>query len=117
MLTTEERQRNPLLKKLHIDGPLLLGLLALAVVSLFVVYSAGGENQDLVMRQAVRVSAAFAGMFIIAQFPPRFFERFSPILYCIGLLLLVAVLLIGEVGKGAQRWLDLGQSPFNHPNS
>lgn len=108
MLTTEERQRNPLLKKLHIDGPLLLGLLALAVISLFVIYSAGGENEDLVMRQVIRIGAAFVGMFILAQLPPRFFEKFSPILYGIGLLLLVAVLLVGEVGKGAQRWLDIG---------
>ncbi|MAK71576.1 MAG: rod shape-determining protein RodA [Idiomarina sp.] len=108
MLTTEERQRNPILKKLHLDGPLLLGLLALAVTSLFVVYSASGESEALVWRQAIRVSAAFVGLFIIAQFPPRFFERFSPILFGFGLLLLVAVLLFGEVGKGAQRWLDIG---------
>lgn len=108
MLTTEERQRNPLLKKLHIDGPLLLGLLSLAIISLFVVYSAGGEDRDLVIRQAIRVGAAFVGMFVLAQLPPRFYERFSTPLYLIGLLLLVAVLLVGEVGKGAQRWLDLG---------
>ncbi|RUO77220.1 rod shape-determining protein RodA [Idiomarina seosinensis] len=108
MLTTEERQRNPLLKKLHIDGPLLMGLLALTVISLFVVYSAAGENQDVVVRQAIRVSAAFVGMLVLAQLPPRFYEKFSPILYLIGLGLLVAVLLFGEMGKGAQRWLDIG---------
>ncbi|WP_404402339.1 rod shape-determining protein RodA [Idiomarina seosinensis] len=108
MLTTEERQRSRVLKKLHLDGPLLLGLLALAIISLFVIYSAAGESQSVVIRQMIRVGAAFVGMFILAQLPPRFFEKFSPLLYLLGLLLLVAVLLFGEVGKGAQRWLDIG---------
>ena len=53
------------------------------------------------------LSAAFVGLFIIAQLPPRFFELFSPILFGFGLLLL-SPLLVGEVGKGAQRWLDIG---------
>lgn len=108
MLTTEERQRSRLLQKLHLDGPLLLGLSALAVISLFVIYSAAGESQAVVIRQAIRVTTAFVGMFVLAQLPPRFFEKFSPVLYLLGLLLLVAVLLFGEVGKGAQRWLDIG---------
>lgn len=108
MLTTEERQRNALLQKLHVDGPLLLGLVALVTLSLFVVYSASGESQALVTRQAIRIGVAFATMFVLAQLPPRFFQRFSPVLFGFGVLLLVAVLLFGEVGKGAQRWLDIG---------
>lgn len=108
MLTTEERQRHPLLKKLHLDGPLLLGLLTLCVASLFIVYSASGQNMDMVIRQAIRIGAALATLFVVAQLPPRFYERISPLIYGLGVLLLIAVLLIGEVGKGAQRWLDLG---------
>ncbi|MAD54903.1 MULTISPECIES: rod shape-determining protein RodA [unclassified Idiomarina] len=108
MLTTEERQRHPLLKKLHLDGPLLLGLLTLCVASLFIVYSASGQNMDMVIRQAIRIGAALATLFVVAQLPPRFYERISPLIYGLGVLLLIAVLLVGEVGKGAQRWLDLG---------
>ena len=108
MLTTEERQRHPLLKKLHLDGPLLLGLLSLCIASLFIVYSASGQNMDMVVRQAIRIGAALATLFVVAQLPPRFYERISPLIYGLGVLLLIAVLLVGEVGKGAQRWLDLG---------
>ena len=45
MQTTEERQRNPWLAKVHLDGPLLLGLIALAIISLFVIYSARWARQ------------------------------------------------------------------------
>ena len=39
---------------------------------------------------------------------PATLRRWSPWLYGVGLLMLIAVLVFGEVGKGAQRWLDLG---------
>jgi len=108
MRTTEERQRNPILARLHIDGPLLLALLALSAVSLVVIYSAGGQNQDLVIRQATRIGFSFAVMFAIAQIPPSTFKRVSIPVYVIGVVMLILVLLIGEVGKGAQRWLNIG---------
>jgi rod shape determining protein RodA len=34
-------------------------------------------------------------------------QRWSPWIYALGLLLLIAVMLLGDMGKGAQRWLDL----------
>ena len=60
---------------------------------------------DMVVRQAIRIGAALATLFVVAQLPPRFYERISPLIYGLGVLLLIAVLLVGEVGKGAQRWL------------
>lgn len=108
MLTTEERQRNPLLKKLHIDGPLLLALLTLSVLSLFVVYSASGQDTDMIQRQSIRILASFVVLIVLAQIPPRALSRLAVPLFVAALLLLVAVLGFGEVGKGAQRWLDIG---------
>lgn len=108
MRTTEERQRNPILAKLHIDGPLLLALLALSAVSLVVIYSAGGQNQDLVIRQAIRIGFSFAVMFALAQIPPSTYKHVSIPVYVAGIIMLILVLLVGEVGKGAQRWLNIG---------
>lgn len=101
-----------LLQQFHIDLPLLLGLLALAVTGLFVLYSAGDQNMELVTRQGIRLLIAFAVMFAIAQFSPDSIEHWSPWLFGLGLIMLVAVLAVGDVGKGAQRWLDLGLFRF-----
>src|SRR5664279_1184105 len=47
-------------------------------------------------------------MMSIALVDIRFIARFSWVAYAIGVALLVLVLKVGHVGKGAQRWLDLG---------
>jgi len=51
-------------------------------------------------------------MFVIAQIPPAAFQRNSLLLYLIGVLLLALVLVIGDTGKGAQRWLVIAGFRF-----
>jgi len=101
-----------LLLQFHIDLPLLLGLLALAATGLFVLYSAGDQDMELVTRQAIRLLIAFVVMLTVAQLSPDSIEHWSPWLFGLGLIMLVAVLAVGEIGKGAQRWLDLGLFRF-----
>lgn len=100
------------LEKLHIDWPLLLSLLMLMTLGLFVIYSAGGQDMALVTRQIIRLGIGLGVMFFVAQIPPLFYKRWAVIVFIIGLLMLLAVLLFGHVGKGAQRWLDLGFMKF-----
>ena len=99
-------------RDMHMDWPLLSGLLMLSGVGLMVLYSASGQDTDLLWRQSLRLGLAFGVMFVLAQIPPHHLERWAPQLYGLGLLLLVAVLLFGITGKGAQRWLDLGVITF-----
>jgi len=96
------------LRGLHVDGPLLTGILAILAVGLAALYSAVGQNTALLISQGVRMLAALAALLIMAQVEPVFLRRASPWIYGAGLLLLVLVLTTGDVGKGAQRWLDLG---------
>lgn len=96
------------LRRLHLDGPLLSGLLLIIGFGLFVLYSAVGKNLDLWIGQCVRLGVALVAMFIVAQIPPDLLRRWAPWGYALGLGLLVMVLTGGEVGKGAQRWLDIG---------
>ena len=93
---------------MHFDAALLFGLLAVSALGLFVLYSSAGGDDRLVSRQIIRLGIAFGGMVLVAQLRPQWLLRWTPWLYGLGLALLVAVLVVGDVGKGAQRWLDLG---------
>ncbi len=98
----------PLAQRLHLDLSLLFGILVLAGVGFVVLYSAGGQDTDLLIRQGIRLLTALTVMFVVAMIPPRHLAYWAPWLYAAGLGLLFAVLFFGDVGKGAQRWLDLG---------
>ena len=96
----------------HVDLPLMMGLIILAVTSLFVLYSSSGQNVDLMWRQIFRFALAFAFMILLAQAHPDILKRWVMWVYAAGVILLIAVMLFGEIGKGAQRWLDLGLFRF-----
>ncbi len=100
------------LARIHVDLPLLAGLLLIGAVGMFVLYSAGSANEDLLVRQSVRMGVALAVMLVMAQIPPNFLRMWSPIVYIGGLVLLGLVIVGGDVGKGAKRWLDLGVVTF-----
>ncbi len=92
--------------KIHLDWPLLIGIICVSLLGLIILYSAKPES-DVIERQLLRLLIASALMIAIAQVPPRMFKSIAPGLYCFALILLMSVLIIGHVSKGAQRWLDL----------
>ncbi|MDH5632566.1 MAG: rod shape-determining protein RodA [Gammaproteobacteria bacterium] len=95
-------------QRLHLDKPLFSGLVLLALCSLIVLYSAGGENMRLLAGQGMRLAFGFGIMLAIAQLQPETLSRWSPYIFGIGLGLLLIVLAIGVTSKGAQRWINLG---------
>src|SRR5574344_909506 len=92
----------------HVDLPLMFGRFLALCFSLFVLYSASGQEPDMLVRQISRTGGAFLLMIAVAQIPPRYFAKSSIYLYLIGLVLLILVELFGDISKGAQRWLNLG---------
>jgi len=97
-----------LLSGLHLDGLLLMGIAVTMSIGTLAVYSAVGQNDALVVNQLTRMAAALIAMLIMAQLDPAWLRRLSPWVYMAGLALLGLVLVSGDVGGGAQRWLDLG---------
>jgi rod shape determining protein RodA len=93
--------------RLHIDLPLLAGLLIICVVSLTVLYSASGESVVSVINQAIRLAVGFVVLLILAQIPPRTVNRWAAAFFAIACLLLVLVLFFGVIVNGAQRWLQI----------
>lgn len=104
---TQVQCKPSLWMRLHVDPWLLLILLLLASLGLTILYSASAQDISMVKRQAISFAVAFVVMFIMAQIPPRIYQTFTPVFYAMGLLLLVAVELIGEVRMGAQRWIRI----------
>ncbi len=96
-----------LLQAIHLDAPLMGGLLVLISVGLFVLYSASGGSMDTLLRQLTRIIIGWGAMMFMAQIPPRAYKRWTPWLYLIGIGLLVGVLVTGTEAKGAQRWLAI----------
>jgi rod shape determining protein RodA len=101
-----------LLRALRLDGMLLSGLAAVTLFGLFVLWSAAGDNTSLWFSQVARVGIGFALLAVLSQVPDHFLRMLSPAAYALGLVLLVIVALAGDIGKGAQRWLDLGVIRF-----
>jgi len=99
-------------KKLHLDLPLLLGLFLLTFLGLIILYSAGNKDLSLFMHQLTSFVLAFAVMLLFANISPYSYQRIAPWLFLLGFLLLAAVLGIGVISKGAQRWLSLGLVRF-----
>ncbi|HWR87943.1 MAG TPA: rod shape-determining protein RodA [Acidiferrobacterales bacterium] len=100
------------LQRWHIDIPLFYALLALTSISLLVVYSASAENLTILIKHILRLIMGFGILFVIAQIRPDDLRRLAPILFGLGVLLLIAVLGVGIVSKGARRWLGVGGLSF-----
>jgi rod shape determining protein RodA len=96
-------------KIFRINWLFVLLLCALASVGYVALYSAAGGSPDpYATRHIVRFAFGLLLMVCIALLDIRFIARLSWIAYAAGVALLVLVLKVGHVGKGAQRWLELG---------
>jgi rod shape determining protein RodA len=60
---------------------------------------------DLWQRQALFAVSGLALVLLVAAFDYRFYENLHRLLYVVTIVLLVAVLAVGEITQGVQRWL------------
>ncbi len=97
---------------LRLDGMLLSGLIVVSLFGLFVLWSAAGDNTSLWFSQLARIGIGVALLIVLSQVPDHFLRMLSPAIYLLGLVLLIVVAVAGDIGKGAQRWLDLGVIRF-----
>jgi rod shape determining protein RodA len=95
-----------------IDATLLVLILSLSMLGLAALFSASYESPGRVLNQFVSLSIALTAMWLTAQLTPQTLMRFAVPAYVIGLALLVAVALFGDVVNGARRWLHVGVTRF-----
>ncbi len=98
-----------ILRALRMDGPLTGALAAIVTIGFLVVYSASGQNLNVMEHHIANLGVAVTAMVVIARFAsPQYLRLFAPVAYVLGIVLLIVVDFTGHVGKGAQRWLDVG---------
>jgi rod shape determining protein RodA len=95
-----------------IDSTLLVLSLCLVALGLATLFSASYESPGRVSAQFANLAVALTAMWLVAQIPPQTLMRFAVPAYLLGLLLLVAVALTGDVVNGARRWLHIGVTRF-----
>ncbi|MCF8179125.1 MAG: rod shape-determining protein RodA [Sulfuritalea sp.] len=88
-----------------IDMPLMMiaGLLVLLAIGMM-----GSASPERLGTQLTNVAVALVVMRAVAQIPPQRLMHLAVPVYIVGVLLLIAVALFGDVSKGARRWLNLG---------
>ena len=96
-------------KLLRISWLYVLLLCALAGVGYAALYSAaGGSPEPYAAKQTLRFAFGVGLLVAIALIDIRWIARLAWPSYAVGVALLVLVLRMGHVGKGAQRWIELG---------
>ena len=94
------------------DNILVFSVLTVLVFGLFMLYSASGQSEPMVIRQSVYVGLGFIGMLFIAQINPNSYQNILMNLYWIGLIMLIYVLIFPDDSHVTKRWIDLGLFSF-----
>ncbi len=96
-------------KVFYMNWPLVVLVIAVASVGLLMLYSiAGGDFDQWARRQSQVFVAGMVLMFIVAMVPIWFWRSMAGIAYFVSFVLLLFVEFTGEIGMGAQRWIDIG---------
>ncbi len=108
-LSFERNPDIPLSEKLwQINWGLVLLIVLIAAIGCAMLYSAAeGAIDPWASRHAMRFGAGLLVMFAVALIDIRFWFRYAYVIYAGALGLLGAVEFVGDVGMGAQRWIDL----------
>lgn len=96
-------------KFFHLNFFYIFLISLLAVVGTVTLYSAGnGSWNPWALKHLIRFGVAMGIMFALALINMRFYYKYAYVFYFAVLLLLIAVEVIGHIGMGAQRWVDVG---------
>ena len=103
---------NRLMQRLCLDPILFSAIVLLCMISLLALYSAGGQETELIIKQSLRLALGFGVLLVTAQISPATWHKITPWFYGLGLLVLIVAFFYGVEVKGAQRWINLGLFHF-----
>lgn len=91
-----------------IDPWLFYAMLIIYVMSLFLLYSADGQDIGRLESKTLHTVIGFALIWLVARTKPQTLAKFAPPAYLLGVLMLVGVHFFGVTVNGSTRWLNLG---------
>ncbi len=96
-------------KLMQVNWFLIILLIILASIGFLSLYSAAnGSLSPWANQQMIRFFVLLGGAIIIALIDIRLWYRLAFPCYIIGFLMLLGVEIMGHIGMGAQRWINLG---------
>ncbi|RYU66201.1 rod shape-determining protein RodA [Aliivibrio finisterrensis] len=96
----------------RIDYPLLIAISLLILLGSLTVWSASGFSEPMLERHLVRAIIAVGCIVVMSSIPPRTYERITPYLFALAVILLLGVIVAGDSTNGSQRWLAIGPIRF-----
>ncbi|HWU79501.1 MAG TPA: rod shape-determining protein RodA [Caulobacter sp.] len=112
-LTRPGERDRPIIKFMEVDWTFCLVLALIAGVGGLMLFSiAGASWEPWADKHLLRFGVYFVIMIALAMCDLRWWFAAAYPIYGIGLVLLVAVDLVGDISLGAQRWLQLGPVRF-----
>lgn len=98
-----------------VDVPFLALVLLLSAIGLLMMFSASyvranyetGNSMYYFVRQLTFVAIGLGIMFVASRFSCHLWQKLAKIIYAVSIVLLVAVLVVGESAGGAKRWVEL----------
>ena len=103
-----------------VDFTLVITVLLLLSLGLVMVLSASsptsfqesGKSYNYFVRQLIFAIIGLVAMYFVSKIDYRIYQRFYKQAWWLSVILLLAVLLVGDEAKGAKRWIDLGFTRF-----
>lgn len=103
-----------------IDRVMLILILALSLIGSIMIFSASyanaaaryGDSFYYVKRQILWLFVGLVTMALCSHIPAKLWEKYTPLAFIITAILLILVLIAGQRGGGAQRWLAIGSLTF-----
>lgn len=104
----------------HADRSLLALILLLSFIGSVMIFSASyanalaryGDAYYFIKRQILWLAVGGAVIFLFSRIPAKMIEKYTPLTFAVTVILLIAVLAVGQSGGGAQRWLGIGSLTF-----
>jgi cell division protein FtsW len=107
-------------KGTRVDRLLLCLIVTLSILGSVMIFSASyanaavryGDSLYYIKRQILWLVIGFMAMLLFSRFSPSFYKAYTPLVFAVTVVLLLAVLLVGESGGGAKRWIAIGSLTF-----
>lgn len=97
---------------MSLDLVMLVALALLIALGTILLFSASGEDLNMMNRHTIHLVVATIVMLVATQLSSDLLRRWSFWIYIVGVIVLILVLVQGSIGKGAQRWLEIGSLRF-----